>query len=365
MKCDLDDLILLNLAGVGYIRLGKVEKCFSSLKNALKEGADALESVEGIGPHTAQKIAALKDSTQLKEEWALIRKHKASVISFLDEGYPENLRHIYDPPIVIYLKGSLKPDDKAAVALVGSRRATVYGLDTCRRLSMSLAGSGITVVSGLARGIDSAAHSGAIKAGGRTIAVLGSGLANIYPPENKRLADEVKEHGALISEFPMSMPPLKHNFPVRNRIISGLSLGVVVVEAAENSGALITASCALEQGREVFAVPGRAGCASAKGSHRLIRNGAKLVEGAFDIIEELDPSIFAAGCRAETKKRALVELEGFEKKIYDMLSDDPVHIDSIIDRADLAAPFVARLLTQMEVRKIIKELPGKNFTVFT
>lgn len=362
-KFDVDDLLLLNLAGVGYIRHGKIAERFSSVKNALKEGACALESVKGIGPMIAQKIIGLRETSQLKEEWALISRHKIKVIPFFDELYPENLKNIYDPPIVLYVRGTLKPEDKMAVALVGSRHASIYGLNTCKGLSGSLAEYGFTIVSGLARGIDSAAHKGALCAGGRTIAVLGSGLAQVYPPENRKLADEIAESGALVSEFPMTMPPLKQNFPIRNRIISGLSLGVVVVEAAQKSGALITASCALEQGRDVFALPGRAGAASSRGAHRLIREGAKLVDDASDVIDELNPSLIGAGRLIRRRRNSAPELSGFQKKIYDMLSEEPAHIDSIIDGSSLPAPEVTRLLTQMEVRKLVKELPGKNFVV--
>jgi len=210
-------------------------------------------------------------------------------LHFQDKDYPTNLRYVYQPPATIYLEGNIIAQDQIAIAIVGSRRATDYGLRNAERLGFELAAKGITIISGLARGVDSAAHRGALKAKGRTIAVLGSGLNKIYPPENKKLAQEVAQNGALISEFTPDTPPHRLNFPRRNRIISGLSLGVVVVEAAKRSGALITANFALEQGREVFALPGKVDSFTSGGVHDLIKEGAKLIESTEDIIEELEP----------------------------------------------------------------------------
>ena len=210
-------------------------------------------------------------------------------LHFQDKDYPTNLRYVYQPPATIYLEGSIIAQDQIAIAIVGSRRATDYGLNNAERIGFELASRGIAVISGLARGVDSAAHRGALRAKGRTIAVLGSGLNRIYPPENKKLAQEVAQNGALISEFTPDTPPHRENFPRRNRIISGLSLGVVVVEAAKRSGALITANFALEQGREVFALPGKVDSFTSGGVHDLIKEGAKLIESTEDIIEELEP----------------------------------------------------------------------------
>jgi len=210
-------------------------------------------------------------------------------LHFQDKDYPTNLRYVYQPPATIYLEGNIIAQDQIAIAIVGSRRATDYGLRNAERLGFELAAKGITIISGLARGVDSAAHRGALRAKGRTIAVLGSGLNKIYPPENKKLAQEVAQNGALISEFTPDTPPHRLNFPRRNRIISGLSLGVVVVEAAKRSGALITANFALEQGREVFALPGKVDSFTSGGVHDLIKEGAKLIESTEDIIEELEP----------------------------------------------------------------------------
>lgn len=214
--------------------------------------------------------------------------NKIKTLTLQDKNYPANLRHIYQPPSIIYFRGEVLLEDNIAVAVVGSRRATDYGLGNAERLGFELASRGVTVISGLARGIDTAAHKGALRAGGRTIAVLGSGLDVMYPSENKRLADEITRYGAVISEFEPDAPPARHNFPKRNRIISGLSLGVVIVEAAKRSGSLITADFALEQGREVFALPGKVGSFTSEGTHNLIKQGAKLIESIEDIVEELE-----------------------------------------------------------------------------
>ncbi len=358
MKYDVDDLLLLNMAGVGYVRLKKLTECFSTLDRALRADKETLKRVEGIGPQFAEKIAGVKNNTEaLKRERRLIEKGNITVLSLSDKDYPEILKNIYDPPLVLYVKGKITGEDKIAVALVGSRTASVYGVNVCKNLAQSLASSGITIVSGLARGIDSAAHTGALLSGGRTIAVLGNGLGSIYPPENKDLAEKIAQRGAVISEFPIEAPPLPQYFPIRNRIISGLSLGTVVVEAAEKSGALITASCALEQGREVFAVPGRAGSPTSKGTHWLIREGAKLVEDPKDIIEELNLNLIPSGLNRPVL--SVLDLE--EKKVYDALSDEPEHIDIIINKSNMPPQNVARLLLKLELKKLVKELPGKNF----
>lgn len=332
MKYSVDDLILLNMAGVGMVRLRKMERDLFNARDIIDAGKD-----------------------RLKREWKLIKKDGVTVLPFYHEDYPESLKNIYDPPIVLYVKGDIAFKRSINIAFVGSRRASNYGMDMCRKLSLECGRIGITIVSGLARGIDSQAHKAALEAGGRTIAVLGSGLAHVYPPENKGLADKISESGAVVSEFPMETHPAARNFPIRNRVISGLSAGVVVVEAADKSGALITADCALEQGRDVFAVPGKAGSVTAAGVHRLIRTGAKLVERAEDILEELNPSLIP-----ESKKITL-RLSGAEKIIYDTLSDEPSHIDDITDRSKLATKDVIGLLTVLESKRLIKELPGKNF----
>ncbi|MEW5758600.1 MAG: DNA-processing protein DprA [Candidatus Omnitrophota bacterium] len=226
-----------------------------------------------------------------KKELELAAKHKIKIISISDAGYPEILKKIFDPPKALYVKGELREEDNLSIAIVGSRLASSYGLIQAEKFGFDLANLGITVVSGLARGIDTKAHLGALKANGRTIAVLGSGLLSVYPPENKGLVEKISQNGAVISEYPLDMGPRRENFPKRNRIVTGLSLGVVVVEAAKNSGALISARCALEQGREVFSLPGKLDSDNSFGTNELIKDGAKLTTSVNDILEEIAPFI--------------------------------------------------------------------------
>jgi len=357
---DKDILIGLNIAGIGYIRLKRLIEVFGGLEEISRGDEFTLRKIDGMGPDLAGKILSLKDGSALEKERKLIDKERAGILTVFDEGYPENLKNIYDPPIVLYVKGEIKPEDKRAVALVGSRRASLYGLNICRDLAGALSARGITVISGLARGIDSAAHKGTLDAGGRTVAVLGSGLNNLYPPENRAIAGRIADSGALISEFPMGMAPLKRNFPIRNRVISGLSLGVVVVEAAKKSGALITAYSALEEGREVFAVPGKAGTVTAMGTHGLIKKGAKLVDGIDDIIEELNLSTSDLVVGPSPPAKGM-NLEGTEKRLYDILSEKAEHIDTIVDKTRLPAQEIAGILLKMEFKRLVKELPGKNY----
>lgn len=365
MRSSVDDLILLNMAGIGYIKLKSMLEYFGSTEEAFKVKEDYLQEMKDIGPTLAQKIYRVKTGDNLKKEKRLIKKHKLNIISIFDKSYPENLRRIYNPPIVLYIKGQIKNEDNISVALVGSRKASLYGTNMCTKLSSRLAGAGVTIVSGLARGIDTAAHKGAIESSGRTFAVLGNGLSFIYPPENRKLASEVAENGAVISEFPMEKQPYPQNFPMRNRIISGLSLGVVVVEAAQKSGALITADYALNEGREVFAVPGRANSITSTGAHRLIQNGARLVEEAGDILEELNIAPVAEKALSKAEEKNMLakkkRLKALEKRLYGILSDEPLHIDKIIKLSGLSPGEAVKHLLSLEMKKFVKELPGKNF----
>lgn len=293
-------------------------------------------------------------------------------IAIDDKEYPKNLRNIYNPPKILYVNGTLLEADEMAVALVGSRRASVYGLEMCEKLAYELAIRGVTVVSGMARGIDSAAHKGALKAKGRTIAVLGSGHGNIYPPENKKLYHEITKSGAVVTEFENDAAPLPKNFPKRNRIISGLSLGVVVVEAARNSGALITAGFAAEQGRTVFAVPGKISSITSAGTNELIKDGARLVQSVDDILEELSLSEIKPLSRAqkdEIKEKIAKKTETYiynsltddERKIYKALSDEPIYIDEVLDKSGLKAANASKVLLNLELKSLIQQLPGKQF----
>lgn len=293
-------------------------------------------------------------------------------IAVNDAGYPEILKSIHDPPPQLYVNGSFKEEDRNAVAIVGSRRATRYGLEMAEKLAFEIAIRGITVVSGMARGIDSAAHRGALKAKGRTIAVMGSGHGHIYPPENKELYSRISGSGAVVTEFEDDEMPLSWHFPMRNRIISGLSLGLVIVEAARNSGALITADYALEQGREIFAVPGKISSVTSAGTHELIKDGAKLVQSADDILEEL--KLFKAEPAAgeklglinekiSKKTRAYIynSLTDDERKVYKVLSDEPVYIDELVKGSKVKLDKALSVVLSLEMKKLIRELPGKQF----
>ena len=282
---DREYLIALNMVeGLGSIRITKLLNGFNSAEDIFRSGESRLQSIAGIGRELSLRIRSFNIKA-LKEELELSKKENIKIISILDEDYPEDLKNIPDAPIILYVKGVLD-NSGLNIAVIGSRKASSYGLLTAERLSGQLASLGVTIISGMARGIDSAAHKGALKAGGRTVAVLGSGLLNIYPPENVELAKQITGNGAVISEFPLKTSPLRENFPRRNRIISGLSKGVIVVEAALRSGALITADLALDQGRDVFAVPGEVGSPTSCGTNYLIKQGAKLVDSAEDILEE-------------------------------------------------------------------------------
>ncbi len=332
-----NDLILLNMAGVGKKALDK----FSS--------GDLEKAIH----HAAKE-------NNLEKELDLVVKHNVEVMTIRENRYPVLLKEIHSPPVVLYSKGKMLEDKEYAVAIVGSRKASDYGMVTAERLGYELASRGVVVVSGLAKGIDSAAHRGALKAHGRTIAVLGNGLKTIYPPENKGLADEIVENaGCVISEFPMATPPIGRNFPRRNRIISGLSLGLIVVEAAKDSGALITADFAIEQNREVFAVPGKIDSSSSFGSNRLIKQGAKLIQDAEDVVEELNLKLKTF--KSQEVKGPEINLSGEEALIYGNLSDEPRHLDDIIEGTGVSLNKASEALLKLQLKKLVKESHGKNF----
>jgi DNA processing protein len=328
--------------------------------------ADALKTVAGVKAKTADSIASFKNWGQAEREMELASKAGVSIVTAHDPLYPWLLLNIYDYPPVLYVKGRLLEDD-VTVAVVGSRAASTYGKYSTERLCRELALNGITIVSGMARGIDSAAHRGALSVKGRTIAVLGCGIDVVYPPENRSLHEEIASNGAVISEFPFSTPPLAQHFPMRNRIISGLSLGVVIVEATEKSGSLITARLALDQGREVFAVPGIIDSPGSKGTHRLIKEGAKLVENAHDILEEIRPQLTIPLTR-QTPKEADAppappgeSLKETEKTVLDVLTRRAVDVDTIIEQTGFKAKDVLAILLSLELNGRIEQQPGKRF----
>ncbi len=369
MMDDRTRLILLNLIpDIGSLRLTRLLASFGSLEAVWAASATDLQQVEGIGPVLASRIVATRlELWRAEEEQRLAREHGGMIVTLHDADYPAVLRHIPDPPLVLYLKGAWRPEDATAVAIVGSRHASLYGLQMAERLAAELAVHGVTIVSGLARGIDAAAHRGALKAQGRTLAVLGGGLSRMYPPEHQELADRITASGAVISEYPMRMEPLAQNFPRRNRLISGLSLGVVIVEATRRSGALITADCALEQGREVFAVPGHADALSSQGTHWLLKQGARLVTSVEDILEELrlepcETDVRRTLLETTTASSEQNELDGEEQRLLQhMRSDEPQELDALALTSGLPAAVCASALLRLELKARVQQLPGKRF----
>ncbi|MCX8011837.1 MAG: DNA-processing protein DprA, partial [Desulfobacterota bacterium] len=336
-------------------------KTFTTPEKVFQVSAEELRKVEGIGPQTIEAILNFRENEEVEKELYLIEKYGVKLLTITDENFPENLKQIYDPPPFLYVRGEIKKEDNLAIAIVGSRNASSYGRSITKKLARALTERGFTVISGLARGIDTFAHKGALEIGGRTIAVLGSGIDIIYPRENKILAEEIISSGALVTEFPFGTKPEATNFPSRNRIISGLSLGTVIVEASFRSGSLITARLALEQGREVFAVPGNIDSPGSKGTNRLIKEGAKLVVDAEDIIEEISPQ-YSSIITFEPKKTPKPnQLTSEGQNILGLLDINPVHIDQLIQKSGLLPNQVTSLLLELELAGTIKQLPGKMF----
>ena len=358
-------LIALNLIeGVGPVRVRQLLAHFGEAPAILRASAAQLQQVRGIGADTAENIANWEKSTDLASELKRIADFGCHVLTQADENYPELLRQIYDPPIVLYVKGALTAQDKNAVAMVGSRQTTHYGLEVARKLAYQLAYVGVTVVSGGARGIDTAAHQGALAAKGRTIVVLGTGINIVFPPENNELFERIADNGAVITQFPFNRPADKQSFPIRNRIVAGMTLGTVVVEANLTSGALITANMAVEAGRQVFAVPGRIDSPRSKGCHELIKKGAKLCEGAEDILSEFE-YLFPASNRppgaGETGVLPALTLSENEQKAYDALDHEERSIDEVIRRSGLPSSAVSVALLGLEMKRLVRQLPGKMF----
>lgn len=363
-------LALNLLPGIGPIRVRRLLAHFDSPEKILLASQSELCRVSGIGREMAELISDWESSVDIIEEQRRMKEHGISLLTLEDESYPPALREIHDPPFLLYIKGDIRPSDAAALGVVGSRRTTHYGKEQARKLSFQLARAGFCIISGLARGIDTAAHEGALAAEGRTIAVLGSGIGNIYPPENAALADKIAENGAVISEFPVLYVPDKQSFPLRNRIVSGMSQGLLVVEAPARSGSLITANQALEQGRAVFAVPGPIDRPTSEGCNRLIRQGATLVCSARDIIEDLANELNSlplemsqpaqAAPKAAPKRE--VSLSDLEKKILAQLEQGEATIDKLAEALEQPASTVSVSLLQLEMKSLVKQLPGKYFT---
>ncbi len=325
-----------------------------------------LAGISDIGEARAQKIAAFDGWDRVERERSAIGALRVDVVPYTDPSYPAALRDFDDAPILLYLKGTITPEDVYSVAIVGSRRMTEYGRKVAHMMAAGLAERGIAVISGMARGIDTTAHKGALAAGGRSIAVLGCGVDRPYPPENKALFHELSKNGCIVSEFPIGTPPNKENFPRRNRIISGLSLAILVVEAAENSGSLITAEYALEQGKDVFAVPGNITNTNAAGCNLLIQKGARLVRRVDDILEELAPKLrgmmkSSAANRASATPRLDITTE--EGAICNVLGDEPKHVDLIARETRFPPSQLSAMLLSLEIKGVIRQIEGKRFTL--
>jgi DNA processing protein len=353
---------------IGPIRFSNLEKSFSSLEEAWNNSRKKdISKILHIGQNTWRKIETQKQNINPDRELLLLEKMKVNVITIKDDDYPVLLKNIYDPPPIIYYQGNFLDmvNNKKTLAIVGSRKASYYGRKIARDISLELASRGYTIISGLARGIDTNAHLGALEAGGKTVAVLGCGIDRIYPAENVSIANKIMKNGAIITEFPIYTKPEKSNFPRRNRIISGLSMGTLVVEATEKSGALITADYSLDQGREVFAIPGSIHSFLSKGCHDLIKQGAKLVNSYHDIIEELEiEDIYNKSSENSKKKDENINIDDLnehEKVFLQYISTDPLHIDEIADLTELSMAQLNETLLSLELKNLIREVEGKRY----
>ncbi len=356
----LEFLLTLNSLRIGSAFYERLLKYFGSPEAISSATTSQLLKIPRVSTFARELPQALKEKAGEKE-LIVAQKYGVKIISFESNEYPERLKSIFDYPLVLYVRGNIRSlSNDLVIAIVGTRQVSVYGQIQAERIGYGLAHYGFCVVSGLARGIDTAAHQGAIKSkSGKTIAVLGNGLKYIYPPENKRLLDKIVEQGAVISELPINTPPLKINFPVRNRIISGLSLGVVVIEAPLRSGALITADFALEQGREVFALPGKVDNPASRGCHYLIKQGAKLVENIDDILDEFNIIITE---KASCPLRSAQSLSPDERVLLSILNtSEPLNIDDIIDQTRLPSSLILTTLLTLEMKKLVRQFAGKSY----
>ncbi len=357
--------VLKSVTGIGNLLFKRLISHFGTPQTVLQASAQELIQVEGITHHLTTAIQKQGISENVKKELDLVNRNEYRIVTLADSEYPSLLLQIPDPPPYLYVTGDLN-NSTAKIAVVGSRHATSYGITTTQKLCRDLAANGLTVVSGMARGIDSAAHRGTIRGGGQTIAVLGSGLGRIYPAENRKLFHEIADNGAVISEFPVLAKPDAHHFPMRNRIISGMCLGTVVVEATRKSGSLITARLAVEQDREVFAVPGSVQSFKSMGTHHLIKQGAKLVEHVQDIIDEIAPIIQTPAQTISVApndiKAKVNRLSTEEKRVYQALEPYPTHIDELARQTSIESGKLSSILLKLELDDIIKQSPGKYFS---
>ena len=342
--------------GIGAVRFKTLLDAFGTAEAAWNASPDALLET-GLSRKIIESFQRVHKGVSLEQIWERIQSLGVQVLTWDDDGYPRHLKEIDQPPPVLYIRGSLLPEDDWAVAIVGTRRVTAYGRQVAEEVATTLAHSGVTIISGLARGVDSIAHQAAVNAGGRTLAVLGNGVDLVYPPENRRLASQIMERGALVSDYALATPPDGINFPPRNRIISGLSLAVIIVEAGMTSGALITASFAAEQGRDVFAVPGNINAPQSQGTNRLIRDGAQPLLNPQDVLEALNLTMV-------TEHRAIrvaLPSDPVESRLYKLLSQQPMHVDEIRSQTNMPIEAVSAALAMMELKGMVRQVGGMNF----
>jgi DNA processing protein len=344
------------IKGIGAVRLQALIQHFGDLEVAWK-AAPADLAQAGLGRKVIERIIQAREEIDLGKLWHKIESQGVKVLTWQDESYPGRLKEIDQPPPVLFIRGEYLPDDLFAVAIVGTRRVTAYGRQITEELAAFLAANGITVISGLARGVDAIAHQSTLKAGGRTIAVLGSGVDKIYPPEHRALAEQMMERGAIVSDYALGTPPDASNFPPRNRIISGLSLAVVVIEAGETSGALITAEFAAEQGREVFAVPGSILAPQSKGTNKLIQNGALPLLSVNDLMQALDLTRMGE----QKAARKVIPADETEARLLNVLSNEPLHVDQIRNQTELPIEKVSATLALMELKGMVRQVGGMNY----
>ncbi len=367
-------LALKAIDGIGNASISALSCAFRSLRDVFSASPETLSCNRGLNRAQAEAIAGFSQWDKINKTIDQAHRLGIHIVTRCDESYPARLLTIYDSPPVLFIRGGLDPDE-ICVAVVGSRQASAYGRYTTQKISRELALAGVTIVSGMARGIDSCAHRGALSAKGRTLAVLGCGPDVVYPPENRKLFNEILENGALISEYPPGTEPLPYHFPARNRIISGLSYGVLVVEAGEKSGSLITARLAAEQGREVFAIPGTIDSASSRGANSLIKQGAKLIDHVDDILEEIAPQVEKCrpdgrqssqdhACRTDFKETpdAASNLSAFDERLLKLLPEgSAVQVDELLEKSELDAKDVLSGLITLEIKGMIEQYPGKLF----
>ncbi|MBI3377677.1 MAG: DNA-protecting protein DprA [Nitrospirae bacterium] len=351
-------IALSDVPDIGPVTARKLLAIYKKPEAVFKAPYKELANIRGIGPAKAKNIKGYSEWGKIDVQLKKLDAGGIKIVTFSNKDYPETLKNIVDAPIVLYIKGTIQKEDRYAVAIVGSRKYSSYGKLAAEKLSSELSSMGFTIVSGMARGIDTLAHTAAINSGGRSIAVLGSGIDVPYPPENRGLMEKLAASGYVISEFPPGTSPERENFPKRNRIISGLSLGVLVVEATADSGSLITASCALEQGKEIFAVPGNINSVNSNGTNELIKKGAKLAQSAEDVIEELAPVLKGY---IRTREKANIELPVEEKRLCDIMTAEPKHVDMLSRESKMPAQKVLGILLSLELKGIVKQAEGKKF----